>query len=296
MIPAMNIVAWGRVVPWAEPRQVEQDLIISRALIALFRDPYLREHLRFRGGTALNKLHFPRPLRYSEDIDLVRTSSGPIGAVLDAVRRLLEPWMGRAQFEQSPVAPKLRFRIPAEDQSSPAPIRIKVEINTRETVAYDAPRTIPFAVENPWFTGEASIPTFSNEEILATKLRALLQRDKGRDLVDLAHAKEVFQDLDIDRVVGSFGRYLEASGHAISRAQAEERMFAKLRNKAFLADVRPLLAADASARFDAKAGNVAFRAVFSTFVMRIPGAPWARTGEIAQRLGMPELAALGDDV
>jgi hypothetical protein len=31
MIPMMNIIAWGNVVPWAEQRQVEQDLIISRA-------------------------------------------------------------------------------------------------------------------------------------------------------------------------------------------------------------------------------------------------------------------------
>lgn len=70
MIPTQNIVAWGAVVPWADPRQVEQDLIISRAIVAIFEDPFLRTALRFRGGTALNKLHFPAPLRYSEDIDI----------------------------------------------------------------------------------------------------------------------------------------------------------------------------------------------------------------------------------
>ena len=64
MIPAQNIVAWGNVVPWADQRQVEQDLIISRALIAIVSDAMLRDALRFRGGTALNKLHFPAPLRY----------------------------------------------------------------------------------------------------------------------------------------------------------------------------------------------------------------------------------------
>lgn len=90
MIPAMNIVAWGNLVPWADPRQIEQDLIISRALVALFSDAALRAQLRFRGGTALNKLHFAEPLRYSEDIDLVRTETGPVGPVLDAVRAVLE--------------------------------------------------------------------------------------------------------------------------------------------------------------------------------------------------------------
>ena len=79
MIPAQNIVAWGNVVPWADQRQVEQDPIISRALVEIFADDMLRDALRVRGGTALNKLHFPAPLRYSEDIDLVRTAGGPSG-------------------------------------------------------------------------------------------------------------------------------------------------------------------------------------------------------------------------
>ena len=86
MIPTMNIIAWGSVAPWAEQRQVEQDLIISRAIVELFSDPFLNAELRFRGGSALNKLHFAEPLRYSEDIDLVRTTHGPIGPILDRVR------------------------------------------------------------------------------------------------------------------------------------------------------------------------------------------------------------------
>ena len=59
MIPMMNIIAWSASAPWAEIRQVEQDLIISRALIELFGDPMLAQELRFRGGTALHKLHSP---------------------------------------------------------------------------------------------------------------------------------------------------------------------------------------------------------------------------------------------
>ena len=79
MIPRMNIIAWSAKAPWADMRQVEQDLIISRALVELFADPMLARELRFRGGTALHKLHLTKPLRYSEDIDLVRTEAGPIG-------------------------------------------------------------------------------------------------------------------------------------------------------------------------------------------------------------------------
>lgn len=218
MIPSQNIIAWGNVAPWADQRQIEQDLMISRAVIELFRDEFLRDELRFRGGTALNKLHFPAPLRYSEDIDLVRTSEGPIKPVLRRIREILEPWLGKAAFAQSPVSPSLIFRADAEGGGQ---LRLKVEINTREREAYDGVVLMSHAIENPWFTGQAEIATFSNEEMLATKLRALLERSKGRDLFDLAHGLGVFEGLDTGRVVTLFGRYLEAQGKTLSRAQAE---------------------------------------------------------------------------
>jgi predicted nucleotidyltransferase component of viral defense system len=286
MIPMMNIIAWSNVVPWAEQRQVEQDLIICRAIVDIFADPFLRKQLRFRGGTALNKLHFPAPIRYSEDIDLVRTTAGPIGPILDRVRERLEPWLGRANFEQSQVAPKLRFRIPAEDPAATAQSRLKVEINTAETQAYDPPQALPFRVDNPWFAGAANIATFSREEMLATKLRALLQRSKGRDLFDLAHALEVFDGLDTERVVACFGQYLGRSQIQISRAMAEQRMFAKLNNPGFLADMRPLLAVAEAERLTAEAIRAAFTSVFHRFVVLLPGDPWVHTDEMKERFAI----------
>jgi len=148
MIPMMNIIAWSHRAPWPEMRQVEQDLIISRPSSRSSPMSIFANNFAF-ACTALNKLHFPQPFRYSEDIDLVRTESGPIGPVLDRLRDVLEPWLGRANFDQSPVAPKLRFKVPAEDAASSAPIRLKLEINTSETQAYDPPRSVPFRIENP---------------------------------------------------------------------------------------------------------------------------------------------------
>ena len=285
MIPSLNIVAWSHHAPWAEPRQVEQDLIISRAVVDIFSDPFLNTALRFRGGTALNKLHFPVPLRYSEDIDLVRTTAGPIGPILDQIREVLEPWLGNGQFDQSPVAPKLTFRVPAEDQPD-VPIRLKVEINTSEIEAYDAPIRMPLKVDNPWFRGAAEIPTFSPEEMLATKLRALLQRDKGRDLYDLAHAIDVFENLSADRVVQCLKKYLHKSGQRISRAEADERMFAKLSRATFLQDIRALLPADQAAIIDEHSTRLAFEKVFTHLITHMGGAPWARSIEMAERFGI----------
>lgn len=285
MIPSQNIVAWGQVAPWAEQRQIEQDLIISRALVGIFADPFLQEQLRFRGGTALNKLHFPEPLRYSEDIDLVRTSNGGIGTILDGLRAALEPWLGQAKFDQSAVAPKFRFRVAAEDGNE-APIRLKVEINTRETEAFDPPVRMPFEVANPWFEGKAEISTFTNEEMLATKLRALLQRDKGRDLYDLAHALEVFPGLNKKRIVDLFVQYLAASDLEITCAQAQERMLAKLAKGNLLMDMRPLLSADQAETLTEEVTMRAFERIFLELIDLIPGEPWAKTDDVKKRFGI----------
>ena len=71
MIPADYISEWRQYAPWTQDLQVEHDLIVSRALVEMLQQSELRSSLAFRGGTALNKLYFNPPRRYSEDIDLV---------------------------------------------------------------------------------------------------------------------------------------------------------------------------------------------------------------------------------
>ncbi|MEM6642617.1 MAG: nucleotidyl transferase AbiEii/AbiGii toxin family protein [Bacteroidota bacterium] len=46
----------------------------------------------------------------------------------------------------------------------------------------------PFEVENDWFSKQAQIRTYNLNELLGTKLRALHQRSKWRDLFDLDYA------------------------------------------------------------------------------------------------------------
>lgn len=139
----------------------------------------------------------------------------------------------------------------------------------------------PFQVSNAWFSGAAQIPTFSTEEILATKLRALLQRDKGRDLVDLAHALEVFPELSMQRTVEIFAEYVKEK--PIPRWAAEKRMLEKLERSGFLADVHPLLTAEERARFDDEAGVRAFCRVFEAFISKLPGKGWKTTPELLKR-------------
>jgi hypothetical protein len=101
VIPKDFITEWRERAPWVLDRQVEQDLVISRALVELFSRGPIANTLAFRGGTALYKLHLRPPARYSQDIDLVQTSPGGIGEVLDAIHDALDPWLGEPKWKQT---------------------------------------------------------------------------------------------------------------------------------------------------------------------------------------------------
>lgn len=183
MIPRASITAWRKVAPWPDNTHVEQDLVLSRALVELFRRPAFAEGAVFRGGTALHKLFFDPPGRYSEDIDLVQRTAGPIGPLVDEIRAALDPWLGTPKWK----AGQGRFTLYYRFDTTFTPVvqmRVKIEINTREHFAVHGYATQGVEVANPWFSGHADVETFSLPELLGTKLRALYQRKKGRDLFD----------------------------------------------------------------------------------------------------------------
>lgn len=99
MIPRSDITAWSEFAPWKSNEQIEQDLIISRALVELFSDDLISKKLAFRGGTALHKLFILPQARYSEDIDLVQLESLPIGEIFDRVKKRLK-YMGKPKIKQ----------------------------------------------------------------------------------------------------------------------------------------------------------------------------------------------------
>ena len=96
MIPItrQDILAHQTIVPWSAQYQVEQDLLLCRAMTALFDDSFLSSQIAMRGGTLLHKVHLAPPARYSEDIDLVVVGSRPAEHIRCAVRRVLAEVLG----------------------------------------------------------------------------------------------------------------------------------------------------------------------------------------------------------
>lgn len=240
MIPQNFITEWKNQAPWQDSAQIEQDLILSRAIVEIYSNKLLKDALVFRGGTALHKLYSPFQERYSEDLDFVQKEAGPIGSTLKELHEVLNPWLGEPKWKQTKGRVTFYYRY----ESEIIPVRnmkVKIEINTREHFQYCELEDIPFQVSNRWFEGEATVSSYTLEELMGTKMRALYQRKKGRDLFDLLVMLQNFPELDRQKIVDCFLYYLNKETLQISRAEFERNMHQKLKDKIFLEDVIALL-------------------------------------------------------
>lgn len=242
MIPRDFITEWRSEAPWIDDRQVEQDLVISRALVDIFSDDLLRRQLAFRGGTALYKLFLKPAARYSEDIDLVQIEAGAAGDLMDRLHAVLDPWLGNPRYKQTEGRVTFAYRF-ASEETPPIPLKLKVEINTREHFSVFGTELIPFEVRSRWFEGSCDIASYGLNELLGTKLRALYQRKKGRDLFDLDIALQ-HPDANPQQILKAFYAYMDHGGHSVTRTQLEENITAKLNDPSFTADISPLLRSD----------------------------------------------------
>lgn len=236
MIPQSYITAWQKQAPWQENYQVEQDLIIQRTLIALFSDELIKERLAFRGGTALHKLFLFPAARYSEDIDLVQVKAEPFGAIIDRIREQLS-FLGKPRIKQKEHNNTIVYRILSEDD---VPIKLKIEVNTREHFSVYGLQDIPVKLNSEWDNGEALVPTYGLDELLATKLRALYQRKKGRDLFDLWYALDN-ANVNIEKVIQAFKHYMSEEGNTVTQKEFLENMEKKIEDADFTGDMNGLL-------------------------------------------------------
>ena len=150
--------------------------------------------------------------KLSEDIDLVQVNAEPIKETIDHLREALS-WLGEPVVKQKKHNNTLVFRVPSTDVGA-GEIHLKVEINCKEHVSVFPMVRVPFSVENDWFSGQCEVLTYELNELVGTKVRALYQRLKGRDLFDVFTAF-ITGKLDLDRVMTAYDHYLRfVANHA----------------------------------------------------------------------------------
>lgn len=263
MIPDFCLTEWRQQVPWVEDYQVEQDLIISRALVSLYERPKIKESLVFRGGTALHKLYVKPAARYSEDIDLVQIVSEPIGKTLNEIRSALD-WLGEPKTKLTERSAKLFYEYTALDNSKR---KLKIEINTTEHYHFSDIIDHYFSVTNSWYSGGLQLRTYQLNELMGTKMRALYQRRKGRDLFDM-WAVLASNLIDPKEVIRIYLAHCEKEKVIMTRAIFEKSMAEKIANSDFKQDIANLLAADQNWSFDE-----AYEMVRDRLIQLLPGQP-----------------------
>jgi len=219
---------------------VEQDLLLSRLIVEIANDPMLGSELAFRGGTCFHKLFMAQPLRYSEDLDYVRVTRGPIGPIieqLEVVARRLD--MTRHSYNHG--SPMVQLYVSTPSSTGARPIRIKIETNFVETEPFFDRVTQPLVVDSRWFSGRGAVLTFRVEELLATKLRALYQRRKGRDLFDLWCGLSLVNGID-DQAIVDAHRYCMGDQVVAGRV-IEVNVDQKLDRPDYSADIEQLVGA-----------------------------------------------------
>lgn len=203
MLARAYITEWSAKAPWPDPVQVEQDLILSRLLIEIAAHPLL-----------------------GEIFDALRSIADEIG--LDEHRRKFpdnNSDMGTIWFDATPTV-------------GGGTIRIKIESNVAETEPYAPPVSMPFQIESRWWSGQGQVRTFELDDLLGTKLRALYQRRKGRDLFDLWICLTSLKT-DGERIVAALTHYM---GDAVfTYPQLRDNLRDKLADPIFAGDLGPLV-------------------------------------------------------
>ena len=253
-VTRQDILAHQTVAPWPSVRQVEQDLLLCRAMAAIFDDDFLRTQVVMRGGTLLHKVYLAPAARFSEDIDLVVFGDRPEGHVRKALRRVLVDVLGTPQNSarsalslaiRNTARPSriLRMTYAVSSVSTQgATLEIVVEVNVTERASHRPIMEIPFEFPFRGDSVRTSINGYDFHEMLGTKMRALFQRRRGRDLFDLYWALTLANPpVDPRTVIESFLHYLRQEGAAVGRLEFVAIIESHLADTGFRSDMDFLL-------------------------------------------------------
>jgi predicted nucleotidyltransferase component of viral defense system len=234
------IIAWREAAPWQTDAQVEQDLILSGLIYEIYSHPFLQDQIIFRGGTCLNKLFWKNPTRYSEDLDFVQIKAGPVGPIVDSLNMVAKNIFDKNPAKKTITRNSLKLFYEFTPEMIPSkPLRIKIEVNLREHFSVEGVKQVDFLLSSAWKTGIAQARTFSLNELLGTKIRALHQRKKGRDLYDLSKAIELSPDWRKSAEI--FLQYMDQNKKTVHRDALIRTLQAKMNDPLFINDITGLV-------------------------------------------------------
>jgi len=184
------------------PSIVEKDYVLGWLLAGISHHEAISKHWVFKGGTCLKKCYF-ETYRFSEDLDFTLLDSSHINQdFLLAVFNEISAWIYEKSGIELPsenllfeVYENPRGKLSAQGKVSyRGPIapqgdlpRIKLDLASDEKLVLPAIRRPIYHPYSDALEENFQILCYSFEELFAEKLRALLERERPRDLYDVVH-------------------------------------------------------------------------------------------------------------
>jgi predicted nucleotidyltransferase component of viral defense system len=206
--------------PW---EILEKDYVLSWLIAGIGKDPILCDRLVFKGGTALRKCYFG-DYRFSEDLDFSATPDCPRGDELEAGIVKSCATAKSLVHEFAPIEISCRRYVERDEHpAGQEAFEVHVKFEWQRTaltrllveIIHDE-KVLKPALERPIIHGygetlDARIKVYALEEIVAEKLRALLQHTEilRRRGWDRSRARDYY---DVWRILGAYGDTLDFAG------------------------------------------------------------------------------------
>ncbi len=209
----------------------EQDFRLMNLLKAIYADPFLRDRLYLKGGTAINKLYLRKTPRLSVDIDF--NAIGGKEQVLEErnqVRERIEAKLKEQDINYTIKTKKTYELTSLKARYTPlfgGTRYLKIEISNVERFSVLKSRQIKLE--------DVKVNTYKLEELTATKLRALHSRLKGRDIYDLYFISNLDMDTELLRKLVIY--YFHRSGKIFNPKLFFKNIQEKFRSKKYVDDV-----------------------------------------------------------
>lgn len=260
-ISKSQLIVWADTIGIPNLALAEHDLRLTYALAGLYGAPILKNVLAFKGGTALNKIYFGKFSRLSVDLDFnligpsreVVKQGAPIRKAIEAILREQDPGY---EFKFGYRADQTTLLARYAPQSGGAKQPLKIELSMRESVPVLG--LIEKSIPSPDADSPINVKTYSIDELLSTKIRALYDRKKGRDIFDLDCARSL--DLNRPAIRKLVYYYFYRSGKIFNWKVLRANLEAKASDKRFGDDIKPFLRPDVA--FDAPTATRDFLADF----------------------------------